>query len=228
MSPLFGRKPQPPPQPVDQHAFQDALREAVAMLKIQEQNLDRIYHRIKMRDEQLFKEVEKALVERDNSRAQVYANEVAQVRKMGKIILSNRLALERVILRLEDTIDFKETLKILGPVVNVVNRVGNEIRNVAPQVADSLRQVEDMMNRVLIQAGEVTGYETYIAPDSEADQILKEASILASQKMKSSFPEIPEAVRQHVEETGSQTQELKGLHIDSLSQPPQGLRESFF
>jgi division protein CdvB (Snf7/Vps24/ESCRT-III family) len=66
--------------------------------------------------------------------------------------------------------------------------------------------VEDMMNRVLIQAGEVTGYETYIAPDSEADQILKEASILASQKMKSSFPEIPEAVRQQTEETGSQTQ----------------------
>ena len=207
MSPLFGRKqPQPPPQPADQQAFQDTLREAVAMLKIQEQNLDRIYHRIKTRDEQLFKEVEKALVERDTSRAQVYANEVAQVRKMGKIILSNRLALERVVLRLEDTIDFKETLKVLGPVVNVVNRVGNEIRNVAPQVADSLRQVEDMMNRVLIQAGEVTGYETYIAPDSEADQILKEASILASQKMKSSFPEIPEAVRQQTEETGSQTQ----------------------
>ncbi len=207
MSPLFGRKqPQPPPQPADQPALQDTMREAVAMLKVQEQNLDRIYHRIKTRDEQLFKEVEKALVERDNSRALVYANEVAQVRKMGKIILSNRLALERVILRLEDTIDFKETLKILGPIVNVVNRVGSEIRNVAPQVADGLRQIEDVMNRAMIQAGEVSGYETYISPDSEADQILKEASALASQKMKSSFPEIPEAVRQQMEETGSRSQ----------------------
>lgn len=204
MSPLFGKKPQPPPQPADRHAFQDSLKEAVGMLKIQEQNLDRIYSRIKTRDEQLFKEVEKALVERDNSRALVYANEVAQVRKMGKIILSNKLALERVILRLEDTIDFKETLKVLGPIVNVVNKVGGEIRNVAPQVADSLRQIEDMMNRVLIQVGEVSGYEPYVSTGSEADQILKEASVLASQKMKTSFPEIPESVRQQMEEAGTQ------------------------
>lgn len=173
------------------------------MLKVQEQNLDRIYSRIKMRDEQLFKEVEKALVERDNPRALVYANEVAQVRKMGKIILSNKLALERIILRLEDTLDFKDTLKVLGPVVNVVNRVGSEIRNVAPQVAESLKQIEDMMNRVLIQAGEVSGYEPYVSTDREADQILREASVLASQKMKSSFPDIPEPLKQQLEETGS-------------------------
>lgn len=203
MSPIFGRKPQPPPQPPDQHAFQDMLREALAMMKVQEQNLDRIYNRIRMRDEQLFKEVEKALVERDNPRALVYANEVAQVRKMGKIILSNKLALERVMLRLEDTIDFKETLKVLGPIVNVVNRVGGEIRNVAPQVAENLRQIEDMMNRMLIQAGEVAGYEPYVSADREAEEILKEASLLASQKMKSSFPEIPEPVRQQMEESGT-------------------------
>ncbi|MEM3712442.1 MAG: hypothetical protein QXR97_02775 [Thermoproteota archaeon] len=203
MVPLPWKKPRPPPQPADTPSFQDALREAVMMLKVQEQNLDRIYNRIKARDEQLFKEVEKALVERDNSRALVYANEVAQVRKMGKIILSNKLALERVILRLEDTLDFKETLKVLGPVVNVVNRVGSEIRNVAPQVAESLRQIEDMMNRVLIQAGEVSGYEPYVSTDREADQILKEASVLASQKMKSSFPDIPESIRQQMEETSS-------------------------
>ncbi|MBO3769350.1 MAG: hypothetical protein QXS51_00380 [Thermoproteota archaeon] len=197
------KKPKPPPQPADTSSFQDTLREAVMMLKVQEQNLDRIYNRIKARDEQLFKEVERALIERDNSRALVYANEVAQVRKMGKIILSNKLALERVILRLEDTLDFKETLKVLGPVVNVVNRVGSEIRNVAPQVAESLRQIEDMMNRVLIQAGEVSGYEPYVSTDREADQILREASLLASQKMKSSFPDIPESLKQQMEETSS-------------------------
>jgi len=203
MSPLPWKRPRPPPQPADTPAFQDTLKEALMMLKVQEQNLDRIYSRIKARDEQLFKEVEKALVERDNPRALVYANEVAQVRKMGKIILSNKLALERVILRLEDTLDFKDTLKVLGPVVNVVNRVGSEIRNVAPQVAESLKQIEDMMNRVLIQAGEVSGYEPYVSTDREADQILREASVLASQKMKSSFPDIPEPIKQQLEETGS-------------------------
>lgn len=203
MSPLPWKKPRPPPQPADTPAFQDTLKEALMMLKVQEQNLDRIYSRIKARDEHLFKEVEKAIVERDNPRALVYANEVAQVRKMGKIILSNKLALERVILRLEDTLDFKDTLKVLGPVVNVVNRVGSEIRNVAPQVAESLKQIEDMMNRVLIQAGEVSGYEPYVSTDREADQILREASVLASQKMKSSFPDIPEPIKQQLEETGS-------------------------
>jgi division protein CdvB (Snf7/Vps24/ESCRT-III family) len=203
MSPLPWKRPRPPPQPADTPAFQDTLKEALMMLKVQEQNLDRIYSRIKARDEHLFKEVEKALEERDNPRALVYANEVAQVRKMGKIILSNKLALERVILRLEDTLDFKDTLKVLGPVVNVVNRVGNEIRNVAPQVAESLKQIEDMMNRVLIQAGEVSGYEPYVSIDREADQILREASVLASQKMKSSFPDIPEPIKQQLEETGT-------------------------
>ncbi|MGQ9478403.1 MAG: Snf7 family protein [Thermoproteota archaeon] len=208
MSPLFDKKPKPPPQPVDQSSFRDSLKDAVAMLKVQQQNLDRIYNRIRSRDEQLFKEVEKALLDKDNARALVYANEVAQVRKMGKIVLSNKLALERVVLRLEDTIDFKETLKILGPVVNVVNKVGNEIRNVAPQVADSLRQAEDMMSRVLIQAGEVSGYEPYVSADSEADQILKEASLLASQKMKSAFPDIPDSLKQQLEEPGSRQNQL--------------------
>jgi hypothetical protein len=60
-----------------------------------------------------------------------------------------------------------------------------------------------MMNRVLIQAGEVSGYEPYVSIDREADQILREASVLASQKMKSSFPDIPEPIKQQLEETGT-------------------------
>ncbi|MBO3809798.1 MAG: hypothetical protein FGF50_09435 [Candidatus Brockarchaeota archaeon] len=80
---------------------------------------------------------------------------------------------------------------------------GKKIMDVAPQVAESLKQIEDMMNRVLIQAGEVSSYEPYVSTDREADQILREASVLASQKMKSSFPDIPESLRQQIEETSS-------------------------
>ncbi|MEM2115295.1 MAG: hypothetical protein QXS12_07570, partial [Candidatus Caldarchaeum sp.] len=65
--------------------------------------------------------------------------------------------------------------------------------------AHSLKRVDEMLESIIIEAGNVTGGSVYVSvSDPEAQKIMEEASEVAAQRMKSNFPELPETY-QHLE-----------------------------
>ncbi len=147
------------------------------------------------RDRVLFERVVDAQMSKDTARAAMYANEIAEIRKVTKQLIATQIALEQVELRLETVTELGDVFTNLIPVVGVVKELRNSIKGMMPELSLELADVEEGLQEVVIEAGDFTGANLEQAPASpEARKILEEASAIAEQRMKENFPELPSFV----------------------------------
>ncbi|MEM0445398.1 MAG: Snf7 family protein [Nitrososphaerota archaeon] len=176
--------------------------EIITALKIQSEKLNRTAQRLISRGKDLFEQCVRAQQEGDIGRATIYANEIAQLRKMSRVVVRSQLSLEKVILRLETVKEFGDVMHVLGPATTIIKHVQSDLAGIVPEVAENLRYVDEMLEGLIIEAGTVSGSITSVsASDGEAQKILQEAAEVAAQRMKTAFPEIPEGLK--VTETGT-------------------------
>jgi len=125
------------------------------------------------------------------TRASLYAEECADVRKIVKVVLQSELALERVIFKLETAEMLGDIAYLMHPIKSVVSNIEEQMRHVMPEVSYELGQINETLDGLVADAGDVT--ETFsppVAQSGEAESILKEADTLAEQRIKSRFPEL--------------------------------------
>jgi division protein CdvB (Snf7/Vps24/ESCRT-III family) len=159
---------------------------------VEVQKLRRISQRMTSRGKELFEKCVRAQQQKDAAAASMYAAEAAEMRKMSSVIIKGELSLERVLLRLKSIQDFKQAIGIVMPAIRVIGQVQSELSNVVPEVSADLAQLNDRLDEVYISAGIVdSGFanETTVA-DQEAQKILQEASAVAEQRVKNSFPDL--------------------------------------
>ncbi|MEM1683728.1 MAG: Snf7 family protein [Ignisphaera sp.] len=154
--------------------------------------LDVFIDRLRDRDRTLFERVVDALTQGDETRAAMYANEIAEIRKMVRQLSITQVALEQVALRIETVLVTGDVLSGLLPVAGVIKELRNIVRGIMPEMSLELQEIEEGLRDVVISTGEALGMPTgdvYTSP--EAKRILEEAKIVAEQRMKEKFPELP-------------------------------------
>ena len=143
-----------------------------------------------------------ARVAGDIPRANLFAEECAEVRKLAKIAINSELALEQLIFKLETAEMMGDIGYLVHPIRGVVATVSQHIRHMMPDVSFELNQINESLEGLVVNTAVVT--ENFVpagAQSSEADRIMKEADTLAEQKIKSRFPELHPIPTQ--ESTGS-------------------------
>ncbi|RLG85131.1 MAG: hypothetical protein DRO15_07875 [Thermoprotei archaeon] len=175
-------------------------------IKTMVSRLEVFLERLKGRDRSLFERVVNALTMKDKTRAAMYANEIAEIRKLVRQLTFTQVALEQVSLRIETALIFGDVMNNLIPVLGVVKELGKVLRGIMPELSLELREVEENLREIVIEAGEAipgVGGEIYTSP--EARKILEEAQVIAEQRMKEKFPELPAISAGVAEETSSAT-----------------------
>jgi len=167
---------------------------AMAHYKINSMNrrLEVYLERLKSRDKELFQRVVDALISKDTMRASIYANEVAEIRKVAKAVFMVQVALEQIGLRIETIREIGEVALYLGPIVGVVKEERSAVKTVLPEIGIELGEVQDMLQETVMEAGEMLGTgstSVYAGPD--ARKIIEEAKVVAEQRMKEAFPSLP-------------------------------------
>ena len=191
--PFFKQERRVEERPRDFRVISPRIIDILTHLKVQAEKLKRTYHRLLARDKELFEACVRAEQELDRDRATIYANEIAQLRKMSRTILKIQISLEKVILRLETIRDFGDVMNVLAPATKIIRRIQSDLSGLVPEVAHNLRMVDEMLEGVMVEAGNVTGATVSVmVADSEARRILEEASEIAAQRMSNQFPELLE------------------------------------
>ena len=167
-----------------------ASREISALIA----RLDNAEARIKSRDGEMFRKIVAGLQKGDRDHAAMYANELTQMRKVGTTVAGAKLALEQVSLRLGTITDLGDVVSTLLPTVAVVKRVGQGLVSTMPTAQAELNEISSLLSSTLVEAGTVSGTSlNFEAANSEAEKVLEEAASVASERMASQFPEVPEA-----------------------------------
>ena len=172
--------------------MKEQLASAMYRLKAQENKLESAASRMQQHDRDIFSKCVNAQMSHDTMRASMYANECAEVRKMAKVTLQCQLALEQVSLRLETIEAFGDIAQMMAPVATVVSSIKTQISGIIPEVGFELNQIGEVLNSVVMEAGESTGGSYDVeASGVESQRILSEANVIAEQHMKEKFPDLP-------------------------------------
>ncbi|MEM2875752.1 MAG: Snf7 family protein, partial [Candidatus Bathyarchaeia archaeon] len=164
---------------------------AIRRVELQVQRLNESANRLAERDKSLFEKIVKAYTEHDIQRANVFANELAEIRKMEKFMMHSSLALERVILRLRTVSELGDIAVTLAPATSVLQSIQKGISGIMPTAERELGEVGDLLNEIIVEAQGTGMTLNFESVNEDARKILEEAAIVAEQKMKEKFPELP-------------------------------------
>lgn len=166
---------------------------AIYKLRAQTNRLEKSISQMESRDHTLHEKCVKALEARDSQSATLYANECVQIRKLIKTSLSSQISLEQALLRLETIEQFGDMVHSMGSVRGILTSVRGELEGKLPEISTGINDVVDSLENMTMEIGEAVDADgTYVLPTDESAKILKEADLMAEQKMKEKFPEIPQ------------------------------------
>jgi len=179
------------------------LELANRQVKLLISQLDGTVNRLRQRDATIFRNVVASLAKHDMQHAAVYANELTEVRKMGKMVTQAQLAMEQISLRIGTINDLGEIANTLAPAVSVIRNMKDDLRLALPEADKEIGELSGLLSSVLVDAGSTGGISlNFDAANEDAQRVLDEASAVAEQRMKESFPEIPASVLSQDESEG--------------------------
>jgi len=171
------------------------LDRAIRRIEVQIQKLDRASERFSQRDKSIFAKIVEAYTQHDMARANILANELAEIRKMEKMIMHAKLALEQIVLRLSTVSELGDIVTTLAPAVSVLRSVRGGMAMIFPEAERELGEIGDLLNGIIIEAGQTTGSTiNFEAANEDAQKILNEAATVAEQRIKEKLPELPAGV----------------------------------
>jgi division protein CdvB (Snf7/Vps24/ESCRT-III family) len=190
----------------EESSFTDSLRDvvrppaplkprmdfAIRRLDLQINKLDQASERFTQKDKALFAKLVDAYAKHDIAHANVYANELAEIRKMEKLVMNARLALDQVQLRLRTVTEFGDMVSTLGPVIGVLRSVSTGLVGVFPEAERELGDIGNMLSGLMFDAGQGSGMTlNFTNVNEDTAKILEEAATVAEQKISANFPELP-------------------------------------
>ncbi len=173
------------------------IEEANRQIRVLISQLDSTINRIRQRDSTIFKAVVSALAKHDTQHAAVYANELTEVRKMGKMVTQAQLALEQISLRLGTITDMGEIAMTLAPAVSVIRSMKENLSVLLPEADREIGEISGLLSSVLVDASATGGISlNFDVANEDAAKVLEEAAAVAEERMKETFPEIPASALQ--------------------------------
>ena len=161
--------------------------------------LGKCYSRIELmcsklakRDRELFEACIFWIRKGSEARASVYANEVAEIRRILSVFEYARLAVERIILRLD-------TLKVISPTLEPLQEAFMEAKEAIGLVANAMPSMTLEMNKLNSVVNEIlkdTEFnlsmpEVAVTAHPDAESILREAASLVEDELRIKIPEPP-------------------------------------
>ena len=168
------------------------ISNAVKKLQSQISKLDSMLTNLQERDAKLFQRIVEATQKHDTRTTKVLGNELAEIRKVTKILSSARIALEQIELRLSTCSDLGDTVVAMMPTVGLMKNLKSSLGKIMPGAEQEIGQMAEMLGGFMTES--FSGDTTFGVDEStnaESENILKEAAAVAESSAGQMFPSVP-------------------------------------
>ena len=186
---------------------QENLKQQITLviqrIDVQTRTLDAAVQRFQNRDVDIFNRVVKAYAERNEARANILATELAEIRKIERMLTHASLAMQSISMRLNTVSEVGDLVAVLSPAKTVINSVRSGMCGILPEASTELGNIGNLLNDIVgttCQTADIPLNNPRVDPEAEA--ILKEAMMATEKKLKQQLPEIA---------TGNSPERLTGL-----------------
>ncbi|MGI0004394.1 MAG: Snf7 family protein [Candidatus Nitrosotenuis sp.] len=175
-----------------QGSLKPRIQTAVNKLQLQVSKMDSMLNRLHERDAQLFKRIVAAMQQHDTGASRVLSNELAEIRKVTKMLSNARIALEQVQLRLTTIHDLGDAMVAIGPAMSTMKGLRSSLGRFMPEADAELNAMTQTLGGLMMDslAGDAFSINSDVSSE-ETDKILQEASAVAEQQIGERFPSVP-------------------------------------
>ena len=175
-----------------QGALKPRIQTAVTKLQGQTSKMDVMLTRLHERDQQLFARIVTAMENHDTSASKVLSSELAEVRKVSRMLGNARTSLEQVQLRLSTIHDLGDAMVSIGPAMSTMKGLKSSLSSFMPEADSELNSMTETLSGLMVDSlsNDTFTMESDVV-NEETDAILQEASAVAEQQTDEKFPSIP-------------------------------------
>jgi len=177
-------------------ALKPRIQIAIKKLKLQISKLDSMLIKLKERDAKIFQRIVEATQQHDTQTTKVLSNELAEIRKVTKILSGARIALERIELRLTTTSDIGDTVLTIMPTMGLMKNLKSSLGKIMPGAEQEISQMAEMLGGFMTES--FSGDGAFGIDDStnmESEKILQEATAVAENSTGDLFPSVPTSTK---------------------------------
>ena len=175
-----------------QGALKPRIQNAVNKIQVQTTKMDSMLGKLEQRDQQLFKRVVTSVQQHDTAASKVLSNELAEVRKVKKMLGGARMSLEQVQLRLATIHDLGDAMVAIGPAMNTMKSLQSSLGKFMPEADSEMNAMAQTLNGLMVDSISDDSFNMESdASNEETDKILQEASAVAEQQIGDKFPSVP-------------------------------------
>jgi division protein CdvB (Snf7/Vps24/ESCRT-III family) len=175
-----------------QGALKPRIQTAVNKLQVQISKMDSMLTKLQERDQQIFQRIVTSMQQHDTSTSKVLSNELAEIRKVSRMLGNARMSLEQVQLRLTTIHDLGDAMIAIGPAMSTMKGLKSSLGRFMPEADSELNSMTQTLNGLMVDSfsGDAFNVESE-ASNEETDKILQEASAVAEQQIGDKFPSVP-------------------------------------
>ena len=178
-------------------ALKPRVQEGIKKLQLQIKKLDSMLTGLQERDAKLFQRIVTATQNHDVQTSKVLGNELAEIRKVTKILSNARIALEQIELRLSTCSDLGDTVVAMIPTMGLMKNLKTSLGKVMPGAEQEIGQMAEMLGGFMTESfsGDAA-FGIDETTNSESEKILREASAVAESSTGEMFPSVPSSSQQ--------------------------------
>jgi division protein CdvB (Snf7/Vps24/ESCRT-III family) len=191
-----------PPTPSLGERFNDAIKPkgslkprveaAITRLRKQITKLDGMTSKLAERDAKLFQRIIAATQQHDTQTSRVLSNELAEVRKVSRVLGNARISLEQIELRLTTAHDLGDTVVTIMPTIGLMRNMKSSLVKFMPNADQEISRMAEMLGGL---ATETFSSDASFGVDetlnSESEKILQEAGAVAETSLNDRLPTMP-------------------------------------
>ncbi len=168
------------------------VQTAIKRLQGQISKLDNMLSKLKERDEKIFQRIVIATQQHDTQTSKVLSNELAEIRKVSKILGNARMALEQIELRLTTAHDLGDTVVTIMPTIGLMKNMKSSLSKFMPGADQEIGKMAEMLGGLMTEtfSGDAT-FGIDESTNAESDKILQEAAAVAESTVDNKFPNTP-------------------------------------
>lgn len=174
-------------------ALKPRVETAIKRLQLQIGKLDNMLSKLKQRDEQLFQRVVTATQQHDTPTSKVLSNELAEIRKVSRILGNARIALEQIELRLTTFHNLGDTVVTIMPTIGLMKSLKSSLIKFMPGADQELNRMTEMLSGLMTETFQSSDASFGVdeTTNSESEKILQEAAAVAEASINEKFPSMP-------------------------------------
>ncbi len=158
------------------------IASTIKEIELHRRELENLRVKLEQRRKSLFDTTVRAIMSKDRSKAAVYANEWAELRKVGKVVYASELALTQVVLRLQSIVDVGDVMSHMTMAFKVLRKVNKTVQGLVPSLDAASDEINNALTETMSEMGHVSpSIELNIHTES-GEELVEQARKLAEER----------------------------------------------